>query len=222
MVNNSPSRFGNISQIWNMITDLRKRIEAHSALLNANVTLKQILEKLKKIPDIGPQGEIGPKGDKPDHVWSGTSLRFELPDGTWGSYVNLKGEKGVDGIDGEDGTSVKILGSLADPADLPVSSDIGDGYIIDGDLWIWTGTEWQNVGQIRGPKGDTGGFAEYLHTQNGASDYWQIEHGLGKEPEVLCIDSSGNDIEGEVVYESVNIVGVHFGIPITGKAWVRA
>jgi trimeric autotransporter adhesin len=34
------------------------------------------------------------RGDKPDHEWSSTSLRFEKPDGSWGSYVNLKGDKG--------------------------------------------------------------------------------------------------------------------------------
>ena len=45
--------------------------------------------------DQGPQGEPGPKGDKPAHQWSGTSLRFENPDGTWGSLVNLKGQDGL-------------------------------------------------------------------------------------------------------------------------------
>lgn len=44
--------------------------------------------------DTGPQGEPGPKGDKPAHQWSGTSVRFENPDGSWGSYVNLKGQDG--------------------------------------------------------------------------------------------------------------------------------
>ena len=43
----------------------------------------------------GPQGEPGPKGDKPAHQWSGTSLRFENPDGSWGAYVNLKGQDGT-------------------------------------------------------------------------------------------------------------------------------
>jgi hypothetical protein len=45
--------------------------------------------------DQGPQGEPGPKGDKPAHQWSGTSLRFENPDGSWGAYVNLKGQDGT-------------------------------------------------------------------------------------------------------------------------------
>jgi len=45
--------------------------------------------------DQGPQGEQGPKGDKPAHEWQGTSLRFENPDGSWGQFVNLKGQDGT-------------------------------------------------------------------------------------------------------------------------------
>lgn len=42
-------------------------------------------------------GADGAKGEKPNHQWSGTSLRFENPDDTWGDYVDLKGDKGEDG-----------------------------------------------------------------------------------------------------------------------------
>lgn len=56
----------------------------------------------------GPQGEKGDKGDTgsagangtngadgadglpPAHEWSGTSLRFQMPNGSWGGYVNLR------------------------------------------------------------------------------------------------------------------------------------
>jgi hypothetical protein len=43
----------------------------------------------------GEQGPQGPKGDKPAHEWQGTSLRFENPDGSWGQFVNLKGQDGT-------------------------------------------------------------------------------------------------------------------------------
>jgi len=48
----------------------------------------------------GPQGIQGEKGDTgsqglpPEHQWNGTSLRFQNTDGSWGSYVDLKGDKG--------------------------------------------------------------------------------------------------------------------------------
>ena len=62
------------------------------------------------------QGEPGPKGDKPDHNWSNTSLQFEKPDGSWGSYVDLQGPPGVPGQDGQDfsafGTTYRDNGLL--------------------------------------------------------------------------------------------------------------
>lgn len=41
-----------------------------------------------------PRGDVGATGLAPAHNWSGTSLRFKNPNGTNGSYVNLKGDKG--------------------------------------------------------------------------------------------------------------------------------
>lgn len=53
--------------------------------------------------DRGSDGEKGDIGPMPDHQWRDTSLRFEEPDGTWGRYVNLKGEKGDPGPPGASG-----------------------------------------------------------------------------------------------------------------------
>ena len=46
-------------------------------------------------------GAVGPKGDRPDHEWFGTSLRFQLPDGIWGAYVDLLGPTGPKGDQGD-------------------------------------------------------------------------------------------------------------------------
>lgn len=57
----------------------------------------------------GPVGPEGPKGDKgdtgprPSHSWSGTSVRFQNADGTWGTYVNLQGPVGPTGPQGIEG-----------------------------------------------------------------------------------------------------------------------
>ncbi|OJJ18041.1 hypothetical protein BKI52_29765 [marine bacterium AO1-C] len=42
---------------------------------------------------------------KPRHEWSGTQLRFENKDGSWGTYVDLKGEKGDKGDKGDVGAT---------------------------------------------------------------------------------------------------------------------
>ena len=60
-------------------------------------------------------------------------------------------------IEGQDGTSVRILGSLANSSLLPTPGDeIGDAYLIEGDLWVWDGTDWNNAGNIEGPPGPPG------------------------------------------------------------------
>lgn len=48
----------------------------------------------------GDQGEVGPPGPPPPHEWSGTSLRWKNPDGTWGSLTDLRGIQGIQGPQG--------------------------------------------------------------------------------------------------------------------------
>ena len=47
--------------------------------------------------DPGDDGDRGPSGPAPAYQWSGASLRFKNPDGTWGVYVNLTGPQGPAG-----------------------------------------------------------------------------------------------------------------------------
>lgn len=66
-------------------------------------------------------------------------------------------EEWIESLKGKDGTSVKILGTKANQSELPTANNLaGDGYIIDGDLWVWTGTQWTNVGRIQGQDGQDG------------------------------------------------------------------
>ncbi|MCO5231524.1 MAG: tail fiber domain-containing protein [Chitinophagales bacterium] len=67
-----------------------------------------------------------------------------------------KGDKGEKGDKGDAGTGITIKGSLASPNDLPSNGNDGDAYLIDGSLYVWAGTQWENVGNIQGPKGDKG------------------------------------------------------------------
>lgn len=67
------------------------------------------------------------------------------------------------GKDGKDGTSVTIKGSKNSTSELPTSGNtLGDGYIIGGYLWVYTGTlktdsthakGFENVGKIQGEPG---------------------------------------------------------------------
>ena len=86
------------------------------------------------------------------YIW--TRTKTVTPGGTTYSTPVM-----ISGRDGTDGTSVSILGSYNTLADLqtahPIGS-VGDGYIVGGDLYVWDGTQWANVGNIRGPAGTNG------------------------------------------------------------------
>lgn len=82
----------------------------------------------------GSDGQDGAMGQMPDHQWQGTRLRFEEPDGDWGKFVELKGEKGdrgspggggPPGAPGEDGPPGP-QGPKGDPGG-PANLEAGDG-----------------------------------------------------------------------------------------------
>lgn len=76
------------------------------------------------------------------------------------------------GTDGANGTSVTIKGTLVSISELPTTGTAGDGYIIGGFLWIYTGTTtedannhngYTNVGKIKGEDGKNA-TQYYIHT----------------------------------------------------------
>ena len=102
----------------------------------------------------GTVGTLSP--DLPAEVTNvGTSsaaiFNFGIPQGT-------TGPTGPTGAAGADGTGVTILGSFATVEELPVSGDIGDSWLVAGDLYVWDdeNSQWNNVGTIQGPTGLTG------------------------------------------------------------------
>lgn len=88
---------------------------------------------------IGPQGEKGPKGDKGDV-----------------GPVGPQGPQGEKGEQGNDGTSLNILGTKESESDLPLSAEKNDAYLINGEMWVFDGTNWNNAGKIQGPQGPQG------------------------------------------------------------------
>ncbi|HNG27952.1 MAG TPA: FISUMP domain-containing protein, partial [Chitinophagales bacterium] len=57
---------------------------------------------------------------------------------------------------GKDGKGVNIKGSFPSASNLPATGTQGDAYLVNGQLYVWTGSKWENVGNIQGPKGDKG------------------------------------------------------------------
>jgi hypothetical protein len=105
----------------------------------------------------GPQGLQGPAGP----VGPAGATGAAGPRGDTGATgavgaVGPRGEQGQKGDNGDVGTGLKIVGTVATAADLPDTGTTGEGYLVAGDLYVWTGAEWTNAGPVLGPKGDTG------------------------------------------------------------------
>lgn len=116
----------------------------------------------------GPQGQIGPTGPTgaasmvtgPTGATGPTgSVGPTGATGPVGAASTVTGPTGPTGATGPQGTSITFKGSVATVGDLPVGSNlVNDAYIVDadGDLYVWNGGLWQNIGQIVGPQGPTG------------------------------------------------------------------
>lgn len=96
----------------------------------------------------GAQGPAGPKGDTGATGAQGAT-------GAAGPQ-GPQGPAGAKGATGDVGAGLAIVGTVADAASLPASGDVGDAYLVSGDLYVWTGSAWTNAGPVKGPKGDQG------------------------------------------------------------------
>lgn len=102
-----------------------------------------------------------PTGDGSTGGWHRTSSENVV----WMSIKNAKTDtEGAWGIPfrvrGADGTSINIKGSKDNVSQLPtVGNSEGDAYLIGGNLYIWDGTNWKDVGVIKGEDGKS----SYLH-----------------------------------------------------------
>ena len=90
------------------------------------------------------------------YIWQRTKYTYASGQVSYSKPVCIAGAKGDRG---EDGTSTKILGSYDTYEELiqahPLDNENGDGYLIKGELYVWTGTQFENVGQIKGDDGES-------------------------------------------------------------------
>ena len=95
-----------------------------------------------------------------------TELKPYLWKKTVVTYTNLTSQTTIECISvrGKDGTSVSIQDSFDSEDELKAAypngpANASDAYMVNGDLYVWAGSGWKNVGAIKGEKGDTA----YIH-----------------------------------------------------------
>ena len=113
--------------------------------------------------EIGPKGDTGPRGLKGDQGIQGLKGDQGIqglqgatgPRGQKGDQ-GPKGDKGDQGPAGVDGTGFTLLGTVSTVGELPQDKTPGSAYLVDGIVYVWSGTKWENVGEIQGPAGPKG------------------------------------------------------------------
>lgn len=111
----------------------------------------------------GETGEIGPTG-----------------------LTGEQGPIGLTGLTGDQGAGLNIIGELADESELPPIGSTGDNYLIGGDLYTWTGSNWTNAGSIKGPAGDSGIIQSAIQP-------------TGVEEGRLWLDTGSDDYQGTLL-----------------------
>ncbi|ASN72269.1 putative tailspike protein [uncultured Caudovirales phage] len=105
----------------------------------------------------GAQGEKGERGEQGEQGIQGIQGVHGIQ-GERGERGE-KGEQGERGEKGESGTGINIKGSydtLEELQQAHPTGNIGDTYVVDGNLYLWDGEKWTNVGTIKGEQGPIG------------------------------------------------------------------
>lgn len=110
-----------------------------------------------------------PTSNDPYNPGDGWVLTPDMSTGIWWKCIALvQGETGTviewGAVVKVTGQGVIIKGTLDSTDDLPTSgNEIGDGWVIDGFLWVWNGSDWVNVGKIQGMDSN---YYEYRFARN--------------------------------------------------------
>lgn len=132
-------------------TTLQGIIDAADATISA-VDVQYAQNQSSSTPPASGWSTTAPAWQAGYYIWQRTATT--TPSGTIYSTPVM-----ISGRDGEDGTSVTILGSYNSYAELIAAhptGNVGDGYLVAGDLYVWDGTQWTDVGTIQGPPGTNG------------------------------------------------------------------
>jgi hypothetical protein len=68
-------------------------------------------------------------------------------------------------------------------------------------------------------RGSTVGY--FAFTQSTPSAVWVVVHGLGFHPTVQVFDTANDEVEGDIVHDSVDQLTITFSAPFGGVAYLN-
>jgi len=99
------------------------------------------------------------------------------------------------------------------PDDILIGSDGNNAYI----------TKNFSVGTFLAYIEDNGSFTQdtFVYSQLNSASVWVLNHGLGSFPSVTVLDSAGNTVFGDIVYNDQNTLTLTFSASFTGTAYLN-
>ena len=65
------------------------------------------------------------------------------------------------------------------------------------------------------------GDKDFTYIKSTPDKVWDITHNLDKYPSITIVDSAGNEVIGDTVYNSKNEVTIHFTAEFSGNAYLN-
>jgi hypothetical protein len=116
----------------------QKRLRQARAAADARLVAAAIAQAQGERGEKGAKGDKGDTGPMPSHQWQGTKLRFELPTGAWGKWVDLRGPAGARG--GSSGSATIVKGFDPNAVQPTTTVEAGD------EMFIRRGTSVYRIG----------------------------------------------------------------------------
>lgn len=105
----------------------------------------------------------------------------------------------------ESATIIEVLSSAPGPkGDSAYEVALDNGFV---------GTEAQWLESLKAK-------VSYTHIQSISMTIWIINHNLNYMPNVTVIDSGGNSVEGEIIYNNINQLTLQFTVQCSGIAYL--
>lgn len=121
-------------------------------LIKGGLNIKGAYGSLHELQTAHPTGNAGDAYMVSGHLYAWVNNR-------WTDLGNIQGPQGEPGPKGNDGTSLTVKGKYNSLYELQVAHPtgiLGDAYMVGMNMYVWTGAEWSDMGNITGPRGERG------------------------------------------------------------------
>ena len=121
-------------------------------LIKGGLNIKGAYGSLHELQAAHPTGNAGDAYMVSGHLYAWVNNR-------WTDLGNIQGPQGEPGPKGNDGTSLTVKGKYNSLYELQAAhptGNLGDAYMVGMNMYVWTGAEWSDMGNITGPRGERG------------------------------------------------------------------